>query len=63
MLVDSPDLNPPERFWDALECRLNPSSPYPKSVPDFTNAHVVEWTNPYSHDPTSSGKTSQMSGG
>ena len=39
----SPDLNPIELLWDELECRLQVRSNLLTSVPNLTNALVVEW--------------------
>ena len=36
-------LNPIEHLWDELECRLRSRPNRPTSVPDLTNALVVEW--------------------
>uniref|UniRef100_A0A8C8FXR6 Tc1-like transposase DDE domain-containing protein n=1 Tax=Oncorhynchus tshawytscha TaxID=74940 RepID=A0A8C8FXR6_ONCTS len=39
----SPDLNPIKLLWDELECRLQVRSNLLTSVPNLTNALVVEW--------------------
>ena len=41
--AQSPDLNPLKHLWDELECRLRVRPNRPTSVPDLTNALVVEW--------------------
>ena len=41
--AQSPDLNPIEHLWDELERRLRARPNRPTSVPDLTNALVVEW--------------------
>ena len=41
--AQSPDLNPIEHLWDELESRLHTWPNRPTSVPDLTNALVVEW--------------------
>lgn len=53
----------PEHLRDKLECQLCTRLPRPPTVPDLNNAFVVEWANPHSHVPKSSGKTSQKSSG
>ena len=41
--AQSPDLNPIEHLWDELERQLRARPNRPTSVPDLTNALVVEW--------------------
>ena len=38
-----PALHPIEDLWDELECRLRARPNRPTSVPNLTNALVVEW--------------------
>ena len=41
--AQKPDLNPIKHLWDELEHRLRARPNRPTSVPDLTNAPVVEW--------------------
>ena len=41
--AQSPDLNPIKHLWDELERRLRARSNRATSVPDLSNALVVEW--------------------
>ena len=41
----SPDLNPIEHLWDALDRRVRQRQPQPQSVQQLVNALQDEWNN------------------